>query len=262
MMIDGHIHLENGPYTYEWLMTFVQQAQKTGVNEIWVLDHTHRFFEFMPIYEDMKAVNEQQKQWLTEKRLFPLSSYTNFIRDMRKRTFPIKIRFGLEVCYFPQHNEKIKQVLDTFNFDFVVGSVHAINNMAYDLSGISEDTLWNTHDIDWIYDQYFDTMKALIQSNLFNGMGHPDTIKMFNRYPTYDWKDKWNEIADLLNEHHMYTENNVGCHYRYNHEDLGLNDEVLKIFREKHVKLVTATDAHIPQHVGKLLSEIKSKTYG
>lgn len=260
-MIDAHIHLENGPYTFEWLMAFVRQAQKMGINEIWVLDHTHRFFEFMPIYEDMKKMNDEQKQWLESKKLFPLSSYTNFVRDMRTRTFPIKVRFGLEVCYSPQYNAAIKKVLDTFNFDFVVGSVHSIANLAYDLTGISEKTLWDVNETDWIYDQYFDAMKSLIKSKLFDGMAHPDTIKMFHRYPTYDCKDKWEEIADLLNEHHMYTENNVGCHYRYAHEDIGLNDEVLKIFKTKHVKLLTASDAHIPLHVGMHIQEIKDKTY-
>lgn len=259
-MIDAHMHLEQGSYTYDWLMEFVKTAQSRGITEIWVLEHTHRFFEFAPLYEQVKEVNDLQRKWIEDKRLLPLTSYTNFIRDMRKKMFPITIHFGLEVCYFPQHEQLIRELLSEFDYDFVVGSIHFIDNMAYDLKGISEPTLWDAYDVDWIWKRYFELMEALIKSDLFDGTAHPDTLKMFNHMPTFDTTANWNKIADLLNKHHMYTENNVGCHYRYNHPDMGLNDKVLQIFKNHHVKLYCATDAHNPKYVGIHLDEIKNKT--
>jgi len=45
-VIDAHVHLERGPYTREWLEQFVAQARRTGVTELHLLEHTHRFVEF------------------------------------------------------------------------------------------------------------------------------------------------------------------------------------------------------------------------
>ena len=34
-MLDGHIHLEQGPYTLAWVQKFIEQAQRMGLDEIW-----------------------------------------------------------------------------------------------------------------------------------------------------------------------------------------------------------------------------------
>ena len=53
-MIDGHMHLENGPLTKEYVLEFVEEAHKKGIDKIQILDHTHRFIEFEPIYMELK----------------------------------------------------------------------------------------------------------------------------------------------------------------------------------------------------------------
>lgn len=259
-MKDVHMHLERGSYTKEYLNEFVKTALSRNIDEIWVLEHTHRFDEFMPIYQQVCEVNDLQKAWVTKKKTQPLKNFTDFIDAMKQEEFPIKIKFGLEVCYFPQHEKKIKELLDTYPFDFVVGSIHYIDDMAYDLAGISEETLWNRYDADWIYDRYFDLTKQLIKSDLFDGLAHPDTIKMFHIMPSYPMAPKFEEISQLLNEHNMYTENNVGCYYRYGHEDMGLSDEVLEVLKKNHVRLYCATDSHSPDSVGIHLHEVGPKT--
>ena len=255
-MIDAHIHLEQGEYTLEWLNEFVKTAIERNIDEIWVLEHTHRFVEFMPIYQQVKEVNDLQKAWIEKKKLHALSEYLDFVAEMKKRDFPVKIKFGLEVCYFPQHEKFIKDLLDQCSLDFVVGSIHFIDNMAYDLKGISEQTLWDVYPIDWIWQRYFELMKQCIQSGLFDGIAHPDTLKMFHRMPSFDLTPYWENLADQLNEARMYTENNVGCHYRYGHEDVGLNPKVFQIFKDKKVKLYYATDSHHPKYVGIHLAEL------
>ena len=50
-LIDGHIHIERGPYTPEWIDQFVKRAQETGIDEIRLLEHTFLFEEFVPMYE-------------------------------------------------------------------------------------------------------------------------------------------------------------------------------------------------------------------
>ena len=50
-------------------------------------------------------------------------------------------------------------------------------------------------------------------------------------------------------------EHNTGIHYRYGHEDQGTNEVFLNILKKHGVKLITASDAHVPKHVGMLAKE-------
>lgn len=43
MLVDGHMHLENGPLTKEYVMEFINEAYKQGFDRIQILDRTHRF---------------------------------------------------------------------------------------------------------------------------------------------------------------------------------------------------------------------------
>ena len=39
-MIDGHVHLENGPLTKEYVMQFVEAAQKAGIDCLHIFQKT------------------------------------------------------------------------------------------------------------------------------------------------------------------------------------------------------------------------------
>ena len=258
-MIDGHVHLEKGPLTKEYVYEFVKEAIKKGIDDLQILDHTHRFREFAPIYEKCKK-NQAQIDWLKTDLRDSIYDYIKLIDEMKKETLPIKVSFGLEVCYQKPEEENIKKLInDIYDWDFLVGSVHAINYIVYD-SSWSKDELWNKYPVDYIYSEYYETMFDLVKSNLFTQLAHPDTIKMFNYYPTYDLTDTYNKLADLLNEHHMKAENNVGCYYRYGHKDMGLSDELLDIFKKHKCNLITVSDAHYPKDVGNYIKEVWNKT--
>ena len=59
----------------------------------------------------------------------------------------------------------------------------------------------------------------------------------------------------------MKAENNTGCYYRYHHKDMGLSDELLTVFKEYDVKLITCSDAHHPRDVGNCIKDIWNKTF-
>lgn len=258
-MIDAHIHIEKSPYTQDYLMSYINQAISLGLTEINLLEHTHRFKEWLPLYENVLKSNEKMKEWMDHKTLISIDEYHQFIKEFKKLDLPIKVNFGLEVCYFKDKEDFIKSQLDLFDYDFVIGSVHHVFNLAYDFDKISQEILWNKFPVNTIYQSYYEEVENLIKSNLFTQVGHIDTIKLFNIYPTYDLTDTYHHIAKLLNKHHVKAELNVGCYYRYGHQDLGLNDELLKILIKHQVDLVTSSDAHNPNDVGKYIKDATDK---
>jgi len=257
-MIDGHVHLEKGPLTKEYVYEFINEAIRKGLDELQILDHTHRFKEFAPLYEPYRKI-KGQNAWLNECIVDSIYDYIALIEEMKKEDLPIKVTYGLEVCFQPGQEELIKKLCNVYNWDFLVGSIHAIDYVIYD-SAWSLDALWKPYEVDYIYKRYFEDMFELVKSDLFTQLAHPDTIKMFNFYPSYDLNPTYLQLAKLLNEHHMKVENNVGCYYRYNHKDMGLSDELLKIFKDNGCELITVSDAHYPKHVGIHIKDIWDKT--
>lgn len=260
-MIDGHMHLEFGNLTKEYVLEFVDAAIKKGLNKIQILDHTHRFIEFEPIYSGLKD-EPLQKKWLENKKMKfkdSLDKYDLLIKEIKKMDLPIDVTFGLEVCYVPEYKDYIRKILNKHSYDFIVGAIHSIDGKLYDMS-FSKDILWNKFDVDYIYKRYYELVFDLVKSDLFTQLAHPDTIKMFNYYPTYDLTKTYHELAQLLAEHHVKAENNTGCYYRYGHQDMGLSNELLTIFKEHNVTMITASDAHHPADVGTNISDIYEKT--
>ena len=102
-MIDGHIHIERGEYTLEWINQFVNRAVEMQLDEIRLLEHCYRFEEFVPMYDSVCAYSEYVDAWFHRQAgAFKLEEYLELIQKVRSEKFPVKIKFGLEICYFKE----------------------------------------------------------------------------------------------------------------------------------------------------------------
>ncbi|MBA1334470.1 MAG: hypothetical protein HPY66_2319 [Firmicutes bacterium] len=251
-MIDAHIHLERGPYEEGWLDRFIDMAVKRNMDEIFLLEHTHRFFEFKDIYMNNIVsdgmTGDYQREWISRKMEKSIGEYTAFINRMRNKEFPVEVRFGLEVCYFPGEELRIKRLLEMFDWDFLTGSVHWIDGWGFDHEGTRDS--WRQKDVDGAYRRYYEIMKDLIRSGMFTNLAHPDSIKCFDYYAGYDLTETYREIAELLVSRNMSAEFNLGLYLNYNHGEFGLNSRMLRAFKERGVRMLTATDAHRPEDAG------------
>lgn len=147
-------------------------------------------------------------------------------------------------------------MLAGYPYDFLIGSIHSIDGLLYDMNGFSREILWDKYDTNAIYRRYYEIMEDMIESDLFTQIGHPDQLKIFHYEPDYDLKPTYERLAVLAKEHDVYMETNTGCHYRYLHEDVGTNQVFLDILKAHGVNIMTASDAHQPQHVGMHIAEI------
>ena len=111
-------------------------------------------------------------------------------------------------------------------------------------------------DVDKVYKRYYEIMKNLIESQLFNIVPHPDSIKCFGYNPSFDLTETYFEIADLINHYNMSAEHNSGLYYRFGHSDLGMNKTMYHIFKNKNVHICTASDAHKSKDTGKYIKEL------
>jgi histidinol-phosphatase (PHP family) len=262
-MLDAHVHIEKGPYTADWIDAFIEQALTAGIDEIHLLEHSFRFLEFREIYQTIERhlkAGGYQKEWLASKCNRNLDEYTQLVSAMRKRNFPIKVQFGLEVCYFPENEQAIKDVTSRFEWDFITGAIHWIDGFGFDHK--ENLPLWPDVDVDALYRRYFKLIEMAVQSELFDVIAHPDSIKCFDFYPSYELSETYRNVAKIANNKRVKMEFNNGLTINYGHNELGLNREFLKILKGNRVQLVTASDAHRPEDVGRYIKQAEDVING
>ncbi len=255
-MLDGHIHIERGDYTREWIARFVDKAVEMHLDEIWLLEHCYRFEEFVPMYGSVCAYSSYVNDWFHRKAgLLKLEDYLSLIELIRNTQFPVKIKFGLEICYFKEYEDFVVELTKDKGFDFLLGSVHFVDDFAFD----HKAEHWNGIDVDSTYHRYFETSISLAQSGIFDGIAHPDTIKLFGHKASFPLADYYDKLAKALAESKMYAEHNSGAFRRCpDTATLGMDEEMLRSLRNHNVKIITASDAHCPEDVGDRIEELES----
>ena len=115
-MIDGHIHIERGAYTLDWIDQFVNKAVEMEIDEIRLLEHCYRFEEFVPMYGSVCAYSKYVDAWFHRNAgAHKLADYLELIERVkcyrvRNEQFPVKIKFGLEICYFKEFENFISEL--------------------------------------------------------------------------------------------------------------------------------------------------------
>ncbi|MFA5161715.1 MAG: hypothetical protein WC421_05675 [Elusimicrobiales bacterium] len=258
-MIDAHVHIERGPYTLDWLKRFISTAISRKITEIHFLEHSFRFTEFKDIYNEAIAhprYGNRQKDWLEKRATLSLSDYQRLILKTRQEVFPVKVMFGLEVCYFPGMETQIKAALCGFNWDFMTGAIHWINGWGFDhKESVAE---WKLVDVNAVYRDYYNEMMLLVKSGIFTHLAHPDSIKCFKYHPSENFSETYTMLASKLAKNGMYAEISGGLKLNYGLDAIGPCQGLLSSFAAHHVKLIAASDAHKPEDVGCYILEAEN----
>lgn len=249
MLRDLHIHIERGEYKKEWIERFINKAVEMNLDEINLLEHSIRIKEFHPTFEQAKNYNLYQQKWFSgkEKQAHTMAEYKKLIDEIRAGDYPIKINFGLEICWFEQHEEKIRQLVEDNYFDYIIGSVHWIDNWTFN----QRKYQWLGRDIDNIYQRYYEMSNTLVKSDIFDIIAHPDLITCHSLYPSFDLSDYYTELSHQCVKHNVMLEMNTS-------KGMGINRQFLDIAKKEGVSFSTGSDAHAPENVGKGIAEVTS----
>ncbi len=251
-IIDGHIHIEKGEYNLSWINEFVNSAMLKGLTEIWLLEHCYRFKEFIPMYGSVCDYSDYINSWFHRKAgIYSLDKYLNLVENVRNADFPITIKFGLEICYFKDCKDFVYKNTKDKGLDFLVGSVHFVDSFAFD----HKAEFWKDIDVNQIYHRYFETSIDLAKSGIYNGIAHPDCIKLFGHTPTFSLLKYYDNLAIELAKQDMYAEQSSGIARRCDAE-LGMNKDMLIAMKKHNVNIVTVSDAHCPEDVGLYIKDL------
>ncbi|MDD6728091.1 MAG: PHP domain-containing protein [Eubacteriales bacterium] len=251
-MKDLHIHIERGPYTTEWIEKFIYKAEEMGLDEICLLEHSIRIKEFHPVFRDAVSYNLYQKKWFEGKlpSAHSFDEYKRLIDKIRSKNYPVKVSFGLEICWFEQYEKEISSLVSDGYFDYLLGSVHWIDNWTFN----QRKYQWLGKDVNKIYQRYFEMENTLVESGIFDIIAHPDLITCHSLYPDYDLRDTYKKLCENIKAQNMCFEMNTS-------KGLGVNSEFFKIAKDTGVKFSTGSDAHRVEDVGRKIKEVNSLIY-
>lgn len=242
MLVDNHVHLENGPYTLDWLEKFVIQADRRSIGELGIVEHFYRFVEAKPcLYNDEIALKQTQH----------LDNYFELMARAQQKGWPVKM--GLEVDYIPGKEDAIRKALLKLPLDFVIGSVHWLGDWCFD--GNSDS--WIGRDLESVYRQYYTVLAQAVESKLFDVIGHPGNIAYFGHRAELDVVTRIeNEWLARIKKHRISIEVNTGGLLRPA-RSLFPRVDLLKRLRVANFDISLASDAHHPEHVGHAFVETK-----
>lgn len=251
-MKDLHIHIERGPYEIQWIEQFISKAAEMELDEICLLEHSIRFKDFHPSFKEAREYSLYQQRWFDGKlpSAHTLDEYKALIDEIRSRDYPVKVSFGLEICYFEQHEDLIRDLVSDNYFDYLLGSVHWIDNWTFN----QRKYQWLGKSVDKIYRRYFELENALVESEIFDIIAHPDLVRCHSLYPSYDLTDTYTKLCENIKAHNMLLEMNTS-------KSLGVNKEFFEIAKNTGVAFSTGSDAHRVEDVGRGIKEVTSLIY-
>jgi histidinol-phosphatase (PHP family) len=223
----NHTVWSDGSATIE---AMVDGAGKAGFDELGISDH----FALMP---DARPLSWAMKPVL-------LSEYASEIYRAAANADGLIVRLGLEVDYFPETIERSRRMLAPYPFDYLIISVHFIDNFPIDMSaGPWKELSENSRNEIWR--QYWQRLRAAAETGWFDILGHFDLPKKFGYFPTIDLTKEALAVLDAVAAAGMTIEINTA----------GWNKPVreaypslfyLKEARRRNIPLVINADAHKP----------------
>jgi histidinol-phosphatase (PHP family) len=171
MLTDLHVHLRPDDrqataerhFTTDNAERYAQVAAERGIGVLGVSEHVHRFREALEVW---------RHPFWEENAVDDLDSYVDFVRSQTN------LRLGIEVDFVPGCEDRIAGLLESTDFDYVLGSVHFLGEEAVDMGG--EWDLWRSGpDPDKVWARYFATLGEAARSGLFDILSHPDLVKVW-----------------------------------------------------------------------------------
>ena len=162
----------------------------------------------------------------------------------------IALLAGIELGQGIYRKEESEKLLDSFNYDVVLGSIHNLENMQ-DFYFLEYDN----DNVDDLLQRYFEAELQLAQWNYFDSLAHLTYPLRYicGKYHLEVDLSKYSEIIDAIFETLIYNkkalELNVSSLFNY-HGDTMPSADLIKRFHDMGGKYVTVgTDAHTADKV-------------
>ena len=245
MLTDYHVHLrpdEPGTdaaayFTPANAERYRTVAQERGIVELGCAEHVHRFAQALSVW---------QHPFWRRSAVDDLDAYVAFLRE------ETDLRVGIEADYVVGREDRLATLLDAYDWDFVVGSVHFLGDHAVDHDGYD---VWDHRSArpDTIWRRYFETLGEAARTGLFDILAHPDLVKVWGPRrprPEGDLRRFYDLAMDGIAEGRPAVElSTAGLHKPA--AELYPAEPLLAMCLDAGCPVALSSDAHVPGDLGR-----------
>ncbi|WP_216830778.1 histidinol-phosphatase [Alkalihalobacterium elongatum] len=243
---DLHTHHERCGHAEGNIEAYIKAAIENGLDVIGIADHAPYFH---------KSEDHPSPRITMAKSEFP-----NYVEEVlllkEKYKDQIQVLLGIECDFFPGQMEHYQKELQKYPFDYIIGSVHFVENISIFKKGrfeeLTNEQKKNTKE------EYYHLIEQSACSGMFQVLGHIDAMKAF--YPEFSKieTEAIEKTLPILAAADLAIEINTSGKTK----DAGgwyPSDEILERALYYGVSVTFGSDAHVPDRVGDELSIVKQR---
>lgn len=193
-----------------------------------------------------------------------VNNYISTIKSLKEKyQDKIDIYCSMEMDFIPGIIKDFKKTKEELGLDYMIGSVHLVGNnieKLWFIDGSKVETYdeglnnYFNGDIKKGVKTFFYQYNEMIETEVFDIVGHLDKIKMHNRNRYFLEEDKWYhdllmETLTLIKEKSLIVEVNTRGIYKKRSTDFYPSSWILPIMREMNIPVVISSDAHLPNEL-------------
>ena len=244
MLTDYHVHLrpdEAGTpaqrfFTAANAERYRAVASERGIEELGVSEHVYRFRQALDVW--------RHPFWAGQ-AVDDLDDYCGFVREQTD------LRLGIEADFLPGREDRMANLLEAGDWDYVIGSVHFLRDQAVDTE--DEWDVWrDARSPDQVWRRYFQTLGEAAASGLFDILAHPDLVKVWGA-------DRPRPEGDLRRFYELAMEGIAASRIAIEVSTAGLRKPVGEIYPDRALlewclecgcPVALSSDAHVPDQLG------------
>jgi histidinol-phosphatase (PHP family) len=243
VLTDYHLHLRpddlsataDEHFTEANVHRYREAAGERGIAELGVSEHVYRFEQALDVW--------RHPFWVPYAR-DDLDSYCSFVREQTD------LRLGIEADFIPGAEDRMANLLQARDFDYVIGSVHFLKEGAVDMDDYS---VWDAgRSVEEIWKRYFEMIGEAARCGLFDVLAHPDLVKVWGRerpVPEGDLRYYYELAMEGIAESGIAVEvSTAGLRKRVG--ELYPAPAFLEMALEAGAAVALSSDAHRPEDVG------------
>jgi histidinol-phosphatase (PHP family) len=170
VLTDYHVHLRpddpgttaDRHFTAANAERYRAAASERGIAELGVSEHIYRFTQALEVWRHPLWTASAQDD---------LDAYCAFVRE------ETDLRLGIEADYVPGAEDRLAELLAARDWDYVVGSVHFVGDLAVDHPDYD---IWERESsADRVWRRYFELLGEAARTGMFDILAHPDLVKVW-----------------------------------------------------------------------------------
>ena len=238
-MIDYHVHTGLCNHATGTMEQYVRAAVAKGLTTICFLDHL-----------TLQEAGRTNAMFPREVPMY-VNAARRLARQYRER---ISVRVGLEIDFSPRHVDRCRKIVNTFDLDVVGSSIHFLDGEDV----VTRRSAWGRGEIraEEVYPKYLGVLESMLDYDYFDVVCHLDLPKKYNKRPSPSAVQGFLGLLEKIREKDLAVElNTSGLHYPV--KEAFPSPDLLGRCAQLQIPVVTGSDAHMPETVGRGLEQAR-----